>query len=92
MAPLTRRCPAQPWSTQQRPASASAARTIRALFISLLRVCAVDVEDAPVVGGLMGQPERRDGVSRLPPVRERVGADRMPGFGLDWLMSGNRSG
>jgi len=50
---------------------------------------AVDVEDAPVVGGLMGQPERRDGVSRLPLVRERVGADRMPTFGLDWLMSGS---
>jgi len=44
---------------------------------------AVDVEDAPVVGGLTGQPGRRDGVSRLPLVRERVGADRMPGFGLD---------
>ena len=24
-------------------------------------------------------------MSRLPRVRERVGADRMPGFGLDWL-------
>jgi hypothetical protein len=92
MAPLTRRFPAQPWSTQQRPASASAAKTIRALFIALLRVCEVDVEDAPVIGCLLGQPERRDGVSRLPLVRERIDADRMPGFGPDWLMSGNRSG